>query len=616
MQKHHASPMRLFITRLIIGIGFFLAGFLVLFAQPSTAEQSSLSSQHPLSDFDIGQYQRLFQLQEAGHMKQAVREAGRVENDILMGHLLSKRYLHPTSWRSTYKQLYNWLSVYNDHPDASRIYWLAKRRRPKNEKAPTEPKAGYLNGFGLISQNEYRPPMPLSSAGRASPRTTRRIAQNVRRNIRRGWPTGALKVINDPQKRRYLSKLEEAQLRGEIAHAYFIFGLDQKAIREARHAIGAGRESAFMGYWAGGLAAWRSGQYELAGQFFRSLAEQESVFDELRSAAAFWSQRVALRQGKPGEAAKFLDLSASVKHGFYGVIARQASGQQIDISFNLPEHNPEFMKWLSKQRGGQRLFALMQIGLINDAERELRYLWGEVPAHMQSSALRFAIDNGMAGLAYRAGALMRKNKGKTWYGALYPVPKFDAEFTVDEALVWAIARQESGFNPRAKSRAKAAGLMQILPSTASFITRKRSYRSRDRHLLFNPVINLEIGQRYIRHLLEEPVIDGSLVKLLAGYNGGPGNLSKWLRKVDHQNDPFLLIESIPSRETRTYIKSVMTNLSMYRLQFGQSAPALEALAAGRRGTFVSLIDQRRVKTALLENRQEEMTNEGNSYAKQ
>ena len=93
MQKHHASPMRLFTTRLIMGIGFLLAGFLVLFVQPSTAEQATVSLQKPLSDFDVGQYQRLFQLQEAGQMKQAVREAGRVDNDILMGHLLSKRYL-------------------------------------------------------------------------------------------------------------------------------------------------------------------------------------------------------------------------------------------------------------------------------------------------------------------------------------------------------------------------------------------------------------------------------------------------------------------------------------------------------------------------------------------
>jgi hypothetical protein len=64
-----------------------------------------------------------------------------------------------------------------------------------------------------------------------------------------------------------------------------------------------------------------------------------------------------------------------------------------------------------------------------------------------------------------------------------------------------------------------------------------------------------------------------------------------------------LIESIPSRETRSYIKSVITNLAMYRMQFGQSAPALKALAAGRRGTFVSLIDQAAVKTARLEAKQ-------------
>lgn len=561
------------------------------------ADQSTIALPRPLSDFDAGQYARLFALQEEGRMKQAIRESGRVENDILMGHLQAKRYLHPTAWRSTYKELYRWLLAYNDHPDASRIYWLAKRRRPGNAKAPNPPKSGYLNGFGLITQNEYRPPIPLSSSGRASPRTTRRVARDVRRAIRRGWPTGALKIINSEDNRRYLTKLEEGQLRGEIAHAYFIFGLDQKAIREARHAIGAARQDAYMGYWAGGLAAWRSGQIELAGEFFRGLAEGETVFAELRSAAAFWAQRVALRQGKPAEAAQFMDLSASVNKGFYGVIARQATGQSMNISFDLPADNPAFLEWLGQQPGGQRLFALIQIGRINDAERELRYLWEDLPSHLRTAALRFSIDCGMAGLAYRAGALVDKNEGQTWYGALYPVPKFSAEFTVDPALVWAISRQESGFNPSAKSRAKAAGLMQIMPSTASFIMRKRAYRTNGKHLLLNPELNLQIGQRYIRHLLEEPIIDGSLIRLLAAYNGGPGNLSKWLRKVDHQDDPFLLIESIPSRETRGYIKSVITNLAMYRLQFGEPAPALRALAAGRRGTFVPLLNSNADKAA-------------------
>jgi len=558
----------------------------------SSPSEAPASLPKPLSDFDVGQYQRLFELQDVGRMKQAIRESGRVENPILMGHLLSKRYLHPTAWRSTYKQLSEWLKLYNDHPDASRIYWLAKKRRPGNAKAPTPPKPGYLNGFGLVSPNEYRPSIPASSAGRASPRKTRQIARDVRRAIRRGWPTGALKIINDEGNKRYLTKFEEAQLRGEIAHAYFIFGLDQKAIREARFAIGAGRDDALMGYWAGGLAAWRSGQIELAGEFFRALADRDEVFDELRGAAAFWAQRVALRQGRPAEASHYLEMSAQVLDSFYGVIARQASGQRFDISFDLPSDHSGFLDWLGAQPGGQRLFALVQIGRINDAERELRYLWSDIPDPMRTSALRFAIDHGMAGLAYRAGALIQKNEGQTWYGALYPVPKFTSEFSVDAALVWAIARQESGFNPSAKSRARAAGLMQVMPSTASFIMRKRSYRGRDKHLLLDPSLNLQIGQRYILHLLEEPIIDGSLVRLLAAYNGGPGNLNKWLRKVDHQNDPFLLIESIPSRETRSYIKSVITNLAMYRKQFGQPAPALKALAAGRRGTFVPMIDRR------------------------
>ena len=73
---------------------------------------------------------------------------------------------------------------------------------------------------------------------------------------------------------------------------------------------------------------------------------------------------------------------------------------------------------------------------------------------MQESALRFAIDYGMAGLAYRAGELLRKDSGKTWLGAIYPIPRYDVEFSVDQALVWAISRQESGFNPRQEPRAR------------------------------------------------------------------------------------------------------------------------------------------------------------------
>ena len=163
-----------------------LSGLLALLiwlpAMPSQAEMSQ-DLPAPLSDFDVAQYQRLFHLQEVGRMKQATREMFRLENDILRGHLLSQRYLHPTAWRSPYKQLSSWLKVYNDHPDASRIFWLAKKRRPKNAAAPKSPKPGYLNGYGLSSGSSYRPRIPMYTGG---PRRARHGGWPVKYGVRSG----------------------------------------------------------------------------------------------------------------------------------------------------------------------------------------------------------------------------------------------------------------------------------------------------------------------------------------------------------------------------------------------------------------------------------------------
>ena len=127
--------------------------------------------------------------------------------------------------------------------------------------------------------------------------------------------------------------------------------------------------------------------------------------------------------------------------------------------------------------------------------------------------------------------------------------------------------------------------MQLMPSTASFIARDRRYRDRKRHELFEPKVNLHLAEKYIQHLLKEPVVNKSLVRMLMAYNAGPGNLKKWLSKVDHQNDPFLLVESIPARETRFYVKNVISNLAMYRKKFKENSPAIAGLVSGNGGIF-------------------------------
>ena len=142
-----------------------------------------------------------------------------------------------------------------------------------------------------------------------------------------------------------------------------------------------------------------------------------------------------------------------------------------------------------------------------------------------------------------------------------------------------IIRQESRFDQRGKSPARAQGLMQILPSTAAFIMKDRGYRGKLKHDLLIPEKNILIGEKYIQHLYKEPLINDDIIKLLAAYNGGPGNLNKWLKKVNFDKDPLMLIETIPSRETKTILK-VLKNYYVYSNKFSYNDVSFEELASG------------------------------------
>ena len=82
-------------------------------------------------------------------------------------------------------------------------------------------------------------------------------------------------------------------------------------------------------------------------------------------------------------------------------------------------------------------------------------------------------------------------------------------------------------------------------------------------------------------------LSGNLFKVLAAYNAGPGNLRKWERKLEYKNDPLLFIESIPSRETRHFIKKVMLGLWVYRFRLNELAPTLSDVAGGNWPKYMS-----------------------------
>jgi soluble lytic murein transglycosylase-like protein len=131
--------------------------------------------------------------------------------------------------------------------------------------------------------------------------------------------------------------------------------------------------------------------------------------------------------------------------------------------------------------------------------------------------------------------------------------------------------------------------MQLMPRTAASIGKNKLLRKgKGRESLFEPKMNLILGSKYISHLMKEQVVSRNLFKVLAAYNAGPGKLRRWERLVNYKNDPLLFIESIPSKETRHFIKKVLFGLWIYRFRLNEPAPTLNQIASGSWPRYTSV----------------------------
>ena len=551
-----------------------------------------------LSDQDADLYREIFTLQETGKWKAADRLIAGLSDTRLMGHVLAQRYMHPTAYRSRYKELRDWMAAYADHPEAKTIYKLALKRRPKNHLWPKSPATRKSSlGFPQYRSTEtYRSTKRLNKKQR---RQARRLKRQIRRNVLRTRLSTTEQLLNSRQATALLDAVEIDQGFADVAAAWYYFGRDEKAYNLASAAAQRSGEHVAMANWTAGLAAWRLGELALALRHFEDLALSDKVSGWNAAAGAYWAARANLKLRRPSEMSKWLSRAAKHPRTFYGLLALRSLGLQPRFEFGTRRLERAMLARLESEPASARALALMQIGLKRRAELELRGMNGWADPDMTRALLAVAEGAQMAELAFRLGNRLALSDhgnaaGDTLDVALYPIPAWQPEsgFKVDRALVYALVRQESGFNPRAKSPDGARGLMQLMPRTASYMARDRGFRRSKRRQLFEPALNLELGQRYIAHLLKHNIVQGDLFRLTAAYNGGPGNLNKWQRKMDYGDDPLLFLESLPAKETRLFIERVLTNLWIYRMRLGQDAPSLDGIAAGRWPLYVPLDSER------------------------
>ena len=542
-----------------------------------------------LSAADAEAYGRLFALQKAGKWKDADRVVRGLESRLLMGHVLAQRYLHPTKYRSRYRELKAWMAAYADHPEARRIYRLALRRKPNNWRPPKPPLSGFLTGnvYGGVARG------PVVPRRRGLTRTQRREAAaldtRIRWYLRKGWTLAAKKLLRGDKVTRLFSTLEYDRARARLGGAYFTAGRDTWALHWAGEA--ARRSGRYLpeAHWSAGLAAWRLGRRGEAGRHFEAAAAVREASSWLISAAAFWAARVNLLERRPQQVNRWLGVAAAYPRTFYGLLARRSLGISVTFRWTTPRLQRDAIEALAATDGGRRTLALLRVGQRRLAEGELRLLAARTGTRHAHGIVALAVRARLPALAMRLNDWLFPS-GAGYDGAAYPLPDWvpPGGFRIDRALIYAMVRQESRFNPRAKSGAGARGLMQLMPRTASFVARDRRLRGAGKRALFEPELNLKLGQNYIEMLLRDEAIRGNLFLLVTAWNGGPGNLAKWRRTVRHMDDPLFFIESIPARETRNFIERVLTNLWIYRHRLGQAMPSLDTIAAGGWPVYTAL----------------------------
>lgn len=367
--------------------------------------------------------------------------------------------------------------------------------------------------------------------------------------------------------------------------------------------------------WRAGLLLYQRADFESALKVF-SQAQRYRVGEETPK-CLFWWGKLSERLGKTAEAAGiYYYLAERFDHTYFSYRARlklnglgySGPAQKLLVSSGLSlaeikgeedndreELEAVMQKWESgngpEQRGEDlnlRLLkykALLDLDLIDYALGEARViiqLTGGISAESAQLSLAKALQQvGEYSLPIRLTEFKVKQavlSGKpesislTVWKLAYPkgyfekIEQYSRNYGLDPYLVLAVIREESRFNPRATSRSRAHGLMQIIPSTGKILAKQLSIVPFRRAKMYEVDTNIMMGTYYLAELIRR--FDGNIALALAGYNGGPVRIKKlvnnWYNGDMRNLDLDEFIEFIPMKETRYYVQKVLGSYYEYK----------------------------------------------------
>ncbi len=358
----------------------------------------------------------------------------------------------------------------------------------------------------------------------------------------------------------------------------------------SNHGMSSGESFADAEWLSGWLMLRFLGQPQRAAEHFVHLSENVSA-PVSRSRALYWRAEAARALGQTAEAERLLGEAAQFSFSYYGQLA--ATRGERTATLSLPETGPignDVRARFESRELVRALRLISEAGAQDDFESIAFYLDDTLNDPMEIELLsqlareqsyyRTALRSAKAGLFRNVVAV----------NAAYPTLELPQIVRVsgrpEPALVLAVIRQESEFDPGAASHANAHGLMQLIPSTAR-AQAAREGMTYQRSALTDPHYNMTLGSAHLADLIDD--FGGSYVLAIAAYNAGSANARSWIadwgdprsRSVDVVD----WIELIPFTETRNYVQRVTENLQVYRHRLAGTPSPLELERDLHRGRY-------------------------------
>lgn len=291
-----------------------------------------------------------------------------------------------------------------------------------------------------------------------------------------------------------------------------------------------------------------------------------------RARAAYWAGRAARDMGHAPVAEAWFKVAADVPMRFYGQLAAaelMANGAPAP-DFSSPRVSRGDRARFQKDERYRAAGMLHAAGL---DEAAAEFLTAFAQAQGGAAAYAYAAEAATKmGLAHVALSITKQAErqglamGDKAWPVLPPSHARRADRSLEPALVHAIIRQESMFNPKVVSHAGARGLMQLMPATARETAGRMGVRYSRGRLTSDPGYNISIGSAYLAQMMKR--YGGAAPLAIAAYNAGPGNVDRWLATFGDPRKGEVgvidWVELIPVYETRNYVQRVLENRQVYR----------------------------------------------------